>query len=400
MANNHKYKLVITHPSQLSERWVNYYCLDELNKVFDVEFWDCSALAYPSFTVANPLQREYLRVMTSLEQFKENIQKLPKDTILITEVHHNAKTYSFHKIQGHFCPITAHIGFYGNDIDRIWPSEKNGIKGIVPKFKDYFYRSKTIKRFIKWLFHHKDADYYENIMKTRAQDCYKYVFSMSCVKGSGYQINHPDFERYLIIKNQKRLIEDRYIVFIDDFYPYHPELFVYHEINNLDEVAEAYHKSMNRYFDFVENNKNCKDVIAAHPYANYKEKNPFNGRDIYYGQTPLLIKDCEAVCMHCSNAYSYVALFNKPVAFVTNNALEISTLGFGTRLYGEKLCIEAINIDDSTEEKLAQFAYMDNELRLKYIDDYLGNLSNPISNKELFIKYLNEFHDKYLTEDE
>lgn len=394
MANNHKYKLVITHPSQLSERWVNYYCLDELCNFFDVEFWDCSALAFPSFTVANSLQRDYLRVMTSLEQFKNELEKLPKDTILITEVHHNAKTYSFHKTQGHYFPITAHVGFYGNDIDQIWPIEKKGVKRHVRRFKELLYQSKLIKHTIKWLFHKNDANYEENRMREKAAECYQWVDEFSCIKSSEHRINHPDFETYLSIRDKERLIKGMYVVFIDDYFPYHPEIFKGRSREELVELAQAYYKSMNAFFVQVEKQMDCKVVIAAHPYANYKEHNPFEERSVYYGATAQLVKDSEAVCLHYSNAFSYIALFDKPVLLLNNAAMNLSCIDISTNICAEKFNLSIFNTDNNDNH--IEFQRIDSGLRLKYIDDYLGNLANSLPNKELFIKYLTEFHDTYL----
>lgn len=388
-----KIKLVITHPSQLSERWVNYYCLEELTKVFDVEFWDCSALAYPSFTVAHPLSPDYLRVIHTLKEFAEKMMNLPKDTVLITEVHHNAKTYQFHKIQGHHFPHYAHINFYGNDIDRIWEDEKlsqqeRKLKGI----KSFLYQSKLIRDFSKWLFHHRDANYHDNKMKAKCADCYKMCFSLSCVGSSDHRINHPDFEQYLAVKELPRLIKEPYIVFIDDYYPYHPECRLYNG-DDVDVIAKVYHNTMNEFFEFVESQFQCKVVIAAHPYANYLENNPFNGRNVFYGKTAQLIKDCKAVCMHCSNAFSYVTLFDKPIAFITNAALDISNIGSGTHIYSQKFEMPTVYTDNHSKYPHPIFMKVNLDLRIKYIKDYLGNIDYPQLNSKLIQKYIREFHE-------
>lgn len=395
MAN--KIKMVITHPSQLSERWVKYYCLDELNKVFDVEFWDCSALAFPSFTVAHPLTPDYLHVIHTLQEFESKLQCLPKDTVLITEVHHNSKTYRFHKIQSKYFPRFAHVGFYGNDIDKIMVDEAtsrhgggiNGIKGVL-------YQSKFIRNFVKWLFHHRDSDYQENRMKIKSAECYTECFEISCVGTAQYRINHPDFEQYLKVKEQSRIIEEPYIVFIDDFFPYHPEICASVEKESIENRAILYHRCMNAFFAKIECIMHCKVVIAAHPYANYSKHNPFEGREIYYGKTAQLVKDCLAVCQHGSNAYSYVALFDKPVGFVICSAMAGSESDYLTRLCGKIMALPVISIDDISSIGENIFQRMNPELRTKYIANYLGDIRNPKTNSELIREYVEIFHNQLI----
>lgn len=393
--NDNRIKLVITHPSQLSERWVNYYCLNELSKVFDVEFWDCSALAYPSFTVAHPLTPGYLRVIHTLQEFEDNMKRLPKDTVLITEVHHNSKTYPFHKIQGHYFPHFAYIWFYGNDIDRVFVEGNYTLKDRrISGIKGALYQSNILRNLIKWLFHHKDADYQESRMTNKCKDSYTDCYSMSCVGTSAHRVNHPDFEQYLKVKEESsRLIQEPYIVFVDDYYPYHPEAHIC-DGENEDAVAEAYHKTMNEFFDYVEKQYQCKVVIAAHPYANYLDYNPFNGREVYYGKTAPLIRDSQSVCIHCSNAFSYVALFDKPVAFITNEALDKSNIGSATHMYSEKFKMPIILTDGINSYPNPLFVKMDADLRKKYIMDYLGDIDLPQPNSVLIQKYLKEFHDQ------
>lgn len=390
-------KLVIINQSQLSERWIKYFCLDDLSKVFDLEYWDCSLLGYPSFTVAHPLQRDYLRVINNLQELKKSISCLPKDTVFINQVNNNSTTYPIHKIFGRFSPYKAYVNFHENNINAIWTGgTHNRSKNPIRHVKDILYRSTFVRSFAKWLFHRHDPDYYENRMKRKCADCYKGCFYMSSVKGAEHRVNHPDFENYLSLLNEDRLLADKYVVFIDDFYPYHQEAFEYGKIVNVDEIAVEYYQTMNAFFDYVESSMKCKIVIAAHPSANYLERNPFHGRDIFYGETGRLIKDCEAVCMHVSNAFSYVALFNKPIAVISNAPLKISVLDYSTRLFGEKFGLPVLNTDDKQSYPHQLFQRIDEKLRLRYMDDYLGDLSTHRSNKELFVNYLREFHDNYL----
>lgn len=390
-----KIKVVITHPSQLFERWVNYYCMDTLADEFQLEYWDCSNIVTPSYKIKNPTIRSYVKTIESLKHFESSISKLPPDTVLISEVYQCAENYDFHKIQSTYFPNILHFNFYGNIVSGI-TLEEEPIESKTKSIKSFLYRSHTIKWIIKWFFHHNDSDFKKKKIADKCRRLYKGQFEITCQNwGTNERINHPDFENYLNIKKTDRLIADDYIVFIDTYYPWHSESFFFGEApQDIDDVAERYYKSMNEYFEMLEDKFNIPVVIAAHPYANYRERNPFKGRKVYYYQTDKLIKDCRAVCMHGSNAFSYVALFNKPVSILINSAIRGTFFGNMAELSAQKFHLPLYNTDNSMSLDI-RFDVMREDLRMKYINKYLGELTHPKSNKQLIISCINNFYTRY-----
>ena len=393
-----KIKLIITHPSQLFERWIKYYCMDELAQVFDLEYWDCSSIVTPSYIVPNPLSRPYLRVIHSIKEFETKISELPKDTVLITEVYQCAENYKFHKTQSKYFPNVLHFNFYGNIITHIDLDETSTID-TVPKprkkhnsIKSILYKSDIIRALIKWIFHPKGRNFIQLYLDGKCRQLYSQHTEISCVKSDSQRINHPDFETYLSIKNEPRLIPHKYAVFIDTFFPYHSESYLGEVIpSNIDEIAQKYYESLNTYFQQVKSKLGVPVVIAAHPYANYKENNPFENREVFYYQTARLIKDCEAVCIHGSNAFSYVALYDKPVEVIINSAIKGTYFGNAAELTAAKLHLPIYDTDKSLTV-VPSFEKISNELRVKYIDKYLGDINTQKSNKELLIEYINAFY--------
>ena len=85
---------------------------------------------------------------------------------------------------------------------------------------------------------------------------------------------------------------------------------------------ERYYATLNRLFDIVERKYGVSVVIAAHPKAHYSPER-FNGREIHYGQTPLLVRDCDFVISHHSTSIGFAVLAHKPAIFVyTQQMLE------------------------------------------------------------------------------
>ena len=310
-----------------------------------------------------------------------------------------AENYKFHEIQSKYFQNILHFNFYGNIITQIDLDETCTINS-VPKprkrhnsIKSILYKSDIIRALIKWIFHPKGRNLIQLYLDGKCRKIYAQCTEVSCVKNDSQRINHPDFETYLSIKDEPRLIPHKYAVFIDTFFPYHSESYLGEAIPlNIDEIAQKYYKSLNTYFQQVESKLGIPIVIAAHPYANYNENNPFENREVYYYQTARLIKDCEVACIHGSNAFSYVALYNKPVEIIINSSIKGTYFGNAAELTASKLHLPIYDTDKSLSVA-PSFRKIDNELRIKYIDKYLGDISTQKSNKELLVENIKTFYD-------
>ena len=64
-------------------------------------------------------------------------------------------------------------------------------------------------------------------------------------------------------------------------------------------------------------------VICAHPKAeNYKTKNYFENRKIYFNKTCEIIKLSRGVISHNSTAINFAVLSKKPIIFITSNLIK------------------------------------------------------------------------------
>ena len=397
-----KIKLVITHPCELSQRWVSYYCLDELCKNFDVEYWDCSAIvtAYTSGKMQYPIKRDYLVVIDSLKMFKSVMRQLPKDTILITEIHYNQYTLDIHRIQSTYFPTYAHINFYANTQMHLSERLKNGkfvsvrkkskIKTALGAVRNRLTKNPLISDIDYILCHFTEKNFKEQFAIRKISKWYKFVWELSSANGSLHRINHPDYEQYL--RDRENANPSRTIVFIDNYFPFHPEIAYCEPDIDVSHVAQEYYSSLNKFFDKLEKIYNCHVVIAAHPSSIFKT-NPFGGRKLFMGETSSLIRDCQMVCMHTSNAFSYVVLYNKPVALITNTAYRRARFQMQRLAYcGDNFSIPVIDIDEELDLSRI-FNEVNTGIRKKYISDYLADETLKANNAELITKYLIEFHD-------
>ncbi len=126
-------------------------------------------------------------------------------------------------------------------------------------------------------------------------------------------VNSINYDRYIEATKSPDLDVPRpYVVFLDIFHAFQADL-TFLKVPSVE--PERYYSSLNRFFDLVERKYGIAVVIAAHPKAHYSPER-FNGRAIYYGQTPSLVKNCEFVISHHSTSIGFAVLARKPAIFV------------------------------------------------------------------------------------
>lgn len=195
------------------------------------------------------------------------------------------------------------------------------------------------------------------------------------------QAHSLDYDRYLEMYTcspSDLNIYSNYCVFIDEYFPYHPDYIINGEKSPISE--ENYFPSLNRFFDYIEKKFNLKVIIAAHPRADYSlHPHAYPNRTIISGKTNYLVRDAEFVIMHSSTAISYAALFKKPIIFTVTNEMIVNYRG----LYNEATVVFArcfgqtpVNIDEDYSS-LSEIPKIDEKLYDKYINEYIKIKGSP-----------------------
>lgn len=184
-------------------------------------------------------------------------------------------------------------------------------------------------------------------------------------------INLVDYDHYMIAKyNPRRILEGRYAVFLDNYLPYHPDF----KIVGLQSVdPHSYFFSINRFLKIFEQEYGIKVVIAAHPIADYGNKT-FEGREIYRGVTPELVKDAEFVISHHSTSLGYAVLNCKPIIFVYTdemNRLYKETVVSWMHDFANYLGVSIYNIDQLNQGDQIAFGDVNLERYNRYKYNYL-----------------------------
>ncbi len=350
-------KIVYIHPSQLSERWIKYYCLEELKKNFDLEYWDCSMISSPSFQSNALITTNYLHIIKSYKEFEDNLKRIPKDSLLVIDLHRTLGNLKLYKVIRRYFKNRILINFFSNT-QRAYKNK------YLAKIKE-----STI------------GDFYTYFIVRKMFSC----FTMSSLVGIKYRINHPDYEEFLVSKNKEPIINSPYIVYVDNYFPLHPEIEKRNPSFKAKELASDFYNSLNSYFQELESYFSCNVVIAAHPSSNYK-CNPFNGRKIIYNQTCRLIKDCLKVCMHTSNSISYVILYDKPVVLLSNSVFRQADNEY-KRLKGVSELMKVEIVDTDMPFDCRAFKKIDKIYAEEYRNAYLianDGIPNAIKFKQYF----------------
>src|SRR5208282_2733910 len=109
------------------------------------------------------------------------------------------------------------------------------------------------------------------------------------------------------------------------------------------------------------------------PRASYGERPEcFGGRSAKQGQTADLVRDAGFVLTHASTAINFAVLYEKPVIFITTDAVENSPEGLHVHANAEELSKPVLNISRSfsldwpmemTASKSAYAAYIEKYIR-------------------------------------
>ena len=195
-------------------------------------------------------------------------------------------------------------------------------------------------------------------------------------------INSIDYDTYLRFEkeNNKPLLNNNYIVFIDQNLPYHLDFIRNNEKPYVTD--KNYYKSLNKFFDYIENKYNKEVVIALHP--NSANKHQFN-KKCFINETINLIKHSDSVLLHSSTAVSFAIIYDKSICMIETDEIIKSQMHKFNYLLSSILNLNLFNIDNifDIEFKKGNYEY--------YKNKYVSKSSNNLLSMEILLKELDGF---------
>ncbi len=353
---------------------------------FLIEIWDLSIVLSPKTiseikkTSSKAFSTEVKRY-TKMSEVLKSVKAENKKTFFITTIMFNYKTIFLFK----------YIGKYGFEYGATGPYTFN----YAPKL---FSSSNQLS-----IFNRRFSDLFKGLINKII--CSKSVMKIYGVKfakiffaAGGSEV----FAKGPIIGNNTLLIKgpssdydslsdtgnisQEYILFLDQYLPFHPDFKTSQHKNNLS--VDQYYKELRITFSQIENLTNLKVLIAAHPKAYYHDKQYlFGERKIYHNVNSFeLIKKAKSILMHYSTAISMPVLLNKPILFLSSDTFKDSFSGICTDNLAKWFETKPINMS----KKITQLdsLYAKPSAYHRYKDAYL---KSPSSKDEVFWQQVANF---------
>lgn len=308
-------KLVILHTANYSRKIRDFFCVDTLiKKGLDVEFWNCGKITVEEHL--SPVFSEGLLMVDieSIADFNNQISKhMDKKCLYLSYISYAFYSYELYRTLSY------------NNVDILYAvSGCMPIQNVETNRRNILNRIKSgsIRNFVR-------NRYYNYRLSSSQFVPLKYVMESCDVAQADYKVsdetmhiacNSSDYECFRKASPWASDNNKPYSVFIDQYIPYHNDL----KLLGKDLISPSdYYNSLNQYFDEYEQHNLCDVIIAAHPSAvEYKNGNPYNGRQIVYNKTAELVKGAISVLAHCSTAISFAVLDYKPIILLTSDFIE------------------------------------------------------------------------------
>lgn len=185
-----------------------------------------------------------------------------------------------------------------------------------------------------------------------------------------------DYDLYLKAEKSTRE-QRRAAVFMDVFFPFHPDYFL-NVRDNPGINPRKYYKDLNHLFSLFEKTFNMPVEIALHPRSRYKGNTKlFFGRPLHRGNTIELVASAQVVFGHFSTSVNFPILFNKPLILLTSTDINKSWFGPQTINMANSLGKVPVFSDRATVEDLRREIEINRPAYKEYINNYIKAPGSP-----------------------
>jgi hypothetical protein len=199
-----------------------------------------------------------------------------------------------------------------------------------------------------------------------------------------------DYDIYRTLRDQTFTPEPGMGVFIDGYDFHHPDIARSGEAPY--PWVDEYYRRLRALFEFLEETRGMRIVVAAHPLSDYPEpERIFGRRPVIRGRTPELIQKSRFTVMHASTAVNFAVLFRKPILFLTDENYRHHILGPMIETMAERLDQPLLRLDRPDTFPLADTLAID-PLRYRcYQHEYLKKEgSEDLPFWEIYVRAIRE----------
>lgn len=334
------------------ESYKSYYVLDAFKeKGYRIELIDVSPF----------LNKEaYKKVKMGLMNYEENHIHLCKNYKEVFEVlntlSENAYVFdstgwnlSHYPIYRYLCKCNIKYGYMILNSCYEVVAQASGIKRIKE-----FVKNISFKRLMNAIFVRLPKSMFPNlacsyVINNSPDEIENYKKRFYCDKKTKFLVVHSNlYEEALSHKDEARIVKKNYCVWLDTYFPYHPDLEGRQGI-----TPEDYYGALRRFFIWIRKNYNLEVVVAAHPRSNYElHSDAYEGFQVIKFNTCLLVRDAEFVLSDISSSFLYAIVYKKPIVFLSQNFIK-REFPFQYRMinmFANEIGKKPINIDEMDYE--------------------------------------------------
>jgi len=359
--------------SPLHKMHFNDMYINDIGGCFKTRIWDISRLYgngkdnqdYPD-----------VQCIGSLQELESELDCIEEQVVVIT----NVLIYNLHKIHRIFNKRKIPLISIDKESIIFWMRDnylrRNIQYATENEKKKFFWKANAItRRIYSYLeYRHVKFDYILGAKNYFPEATKRF-----------HHIHNLKYDEYLESKEEERIVDYKYILFMDAGLAHLPN--VSGQVNSINK--EEYLQDMNHLFEYLENKYHLPVIVAAHPKSGYAE-NDFNGRRIILYKTPALLKHAEFVLAHYSTSLIDLVLQKKPVVFLYSDAYMNSpskTILITTSEYANTLNAPLIDIKKFEEINLS----FDEVAYDRFIEEHIICKPNKSSsNAELICQFLKE----------
>lgn len=372
-------KIIIIDHEQLTIRRKDLFKLDELRSAgFDVEFWDVSILI-SDMIICDQIDDEGLYKIKTTEEFNDKLSgENIANCLFVVEIGYdwsNRKLINILRQHNCFCiklELYASNNFKATLIRKLLSLSIP----LIWSFLECRIKIQSFKIYCKLNSMPPELDY---------------IITSNSISRVDTLINHPDWERAQSIKERSEIIPSKpYVVYLDDFYPLHPDFQKNGLVGKLGD-ATLHHNNFNNLFSMIERDLKLDVIIAAHPKA-YYTPDTFQNRPIIKYKTEELVKYSEGVISLCSTSIAYALIFNKKILMARDKEALKDRSGscFQLKIADSfNLCVYDIEKIEKITDNM--FKFVDQEIVDNYIHSFITSpKTKDITTTEILIDTFNK----------
>ncbi len=377
-------KIIFITTQALNERNLNrFHLLLFVKNGWQVNYWNVQNIFY---------QNEFYNSEAEYEVPKIYNVKFNNIASLFREIFLTEYSYYVDFLDNSFLSFTLRKILYFKNNKRILIDSANhpehdiknlNLKLLFNQLKFFFF-IKSIKILVliitrKIMLKFLNTDIYIHLVSGKLSR-----ISSEKVYGKNLQLKSHSFDYNIYLENiSKKKYLDK-IVFIDQDWPLPFELVI--RGGKKFVTFENYWKSLNIFFDYLENKFNKKVIIARHPRA--KKDIKISNKKIVYNFTDQLIKNSFLNITHTSNAIQFALFYKKPLLIISTNELEQNQ---DTAVYSDMLALSKslhkniLNVDRFSELQLLKEMKVNNQIYNTYINNYVKEIGSKNINTFFYL---------------